>query len=103
MVASCAATFYFAASEMTSLLIIMLRFYKQWLSPLVHALGGPGCGCRFEPTCSAYFAEALQEHGLVQGAAMGIARICRCHPWGGCGYDPVPSAFKPTPHTSSIH
>lgn len=46
--------------------------------------------CRFQPTCSSYFIEALKIHGLFLGSYLGTKRIARCHPWGKNGYDPVP-------------
>lgn len=61
-----------------------LRAYKLTLSPLI------GQGCRFRPTCSEYAAEALIAHGPARGTALAAKRVCRCHPWGGSGYDPVP-------------
>src|SRR5207302_2897540 len=63
-----------------------LRGYKLLISPMLHALtGGPGSGCRFEPSCSVYFLEAVETHGVLKGAWLGAKRIGRCHPWGGCG------------------
>jgi putative membrane protein insertion efficiency factor len=47
--------------------------------------------CRFEPSCSAYAIEALRTHGAVRGSALAAWRVARCNPWGGCGYDPVPT------------
>jgi len=94
MVASCPPTFYFAASPMISLFIFLIRIYQRAASPVLQVVCGPGCGCRFEPTCSEYFIQALRGHGLLKGLGLGIGRIARCHPWGGCGYDPVPSALK---------
>ena len=49
-----------------------------------------GRQCRYLPTCSAYADEAIRRHGAYAGTFMAMARICRCHPWGGNGYDPVP-------------
>lgn len=49
--------------------------------------------CRFSPSCSHYGIEALRRHGLLAGLWLTAARIARCHPWGGCGHDPVPSEF----------
>ena len=63
---------------------LALRAYKLTLSPLI------GRSCRFYPSCSEYAAEALVIHGPVRGAAMAFVRVCRCNPWGGSGYDPVP-------------
>jgi uncharacterized protein len=53
-------------------------------------LFGATGGCRYTPTCSTYAMEALREHGTVAGTVLAAKRICRCHPWGGCGHDPVP-------------
>ena len=61
-----------------------LRAYKLTLSPLI------GRGCRYVPTCSEYAAEALIVHGPARGALLAAGRVCRCHPWGGHGFDPVP-------------
>ena len=71
-------------------LILPVRFYQRCLSKPLHAVCGPMSGCRFKTSCSAYFIEAVEVHGAFKGAALGIWRILRCNPWGGCGYDPVP-------------
>ncbi|MEO6340669.1 MAG: membrane protein insertion efficiency factor YidD [Caulobacteraceae bacterium] len=63
-----------------------LRAYKLTLSPLI------GRGCRFLPTCSEYAAQALIDHGPWRGSLLAARRLCRCHPFGGSGYDPVPPA-----------
>ena len=74
-------------------LILALRAYRFALSPILAALFAPlGFGCRFTPTCSRYALEALQRHGAGKGAALAARRLCRCHPWGGSGHDPVPGA-----------
>ncbi len=46
--------------------------------------------CRFDPTCSLYALEALHAWGAARGGWLALRRVCRCHPWGGWGYDPVP-------------
>lgn len=46
--------------------------------------------CRFVPSCSTYTLEAVETHGAMRGTALAVRRVCRCHPWGGHGFDPVP-------------
>lgn len=64
----------------------LIRTYQVTLSALI------GRQCRYLPTCSTYTDEAIQRHGLWAGGWIGAARICRCHPWGASGFDPVPVA-----------
>ncbi|TVR49177.1 MAG: membrane protein insertion efficiency factor YidD [Puniceicoccaceae bacterium] len=68
----------------------LVRLYQLTLSPALHALFGPGSGCRFSPTCSAYAREALRVHGFFRGGWLTLRRILRCHPWSHGGCDPVP-------------
>jgi hypothetical protein len=63
---------------------LLIRTYQVTLSALI------GRQCRFFPSCSEFADEAIERHGLWAGGWMGLARICRCHPWGGSGIDPVP-------------
>ena len=74
-----------------AILIFLIRVYQRVLSPVKMAIFGPPGACRFSPSCSEYAAEALRAHGVLKGCALSARRICRCHPWGGCGYDPVPA------------
>lgn len=75
-------------------LLWVIRLYRWVLSPAKLFLFGPGAGCRFTPSCSAYAAEAVAGHGAVRGGALAARRVCRCHPWGGFGYDPVPPVIQ---------
>ncbi len=65
------------------------RAYKLTLSPWF------GQHCRFLPTCSDYAADALITHGPLRGGYLTARRLCRCHPFGGSGYDPVPPRAAP--------
>ncbi len=65
-------------------LILIIRGYQLWVSPLLPA------ACRYYPTCSTYAIEALEKHGPVTGSWLALRRIARCHPFRAGGYDPVP-------------
>lgn len=67
-----------------SLLVGTVRAYRLLLKPWI------GNSCRFEPSCSAYALQALQQHGALRGAALTGWRLLRCHPWCQGGCDPVP-------------
>ena len=57
-----------------------------------HVMAGKSSPCRFAPSCSSYALEALASHGVLRGGWLAVLRLCRCHPWGGCGEDPIPPA-----------
>jgi putative membrane protein insertion efficiency factor len=88
---------------MLLLMRLFIRGYQLIVSPVLSFLGGPGSGCRFQPSCSNYFLEALEAHGFLRGTSLGLRRIGRCHPWGGHGHDPVPPKNKRGPQSDVPH
>ena len=59
---------------LNTLFIIIIKFYKYLISPLL------GHRCRFLPTCSDYCIESVQTFGFVKGLRLSIKRILKCHP-----------------------
>ena len=73
---------------MKIILLGLIRFYQLTLSAFI------GRRCRYLPTCSEYAGDAIRQHGAARGVALGFARMCRCHPWGQSGFDPVPEIYE---------
>ena len=69
--------------------IYLIKFYQYFISPVL------GNRCRFLPTCSEYFIESLETHGLIKGSYFGFKRVFSCHPLkilgGKSGLDFVPA------------
>jgi putative membrane protein insertion efficiency factor len=57
------------------LFILPIKFYRYFISPLFPP------SCRFNPTCSKYAIESIEEFGAFQGSILAIKRISKCHPW----------------------
>ncbi|MGI8662203.1 MAG: membrane protein insertion efficiency factor YidD [Acidimicrobiales bacterium] len=68
----------------TRCLLIVVRLYRR----LTAHRPSP---CRFDPSCSAYALDAIEHHGALRGTRLTVRRLARCHPWGGQGWDPVPT------------
>ncbi|MDR1069635.1 MAG: membrane protein insertion efficiency factor YidD [Gracilibacteraceae bacterium] len=68
---------------MKILLIALIKGYRKFISPLFPPT------CRFYPTCSAYFIQALEKYGFFKGTFLGIKRILKCNPLFPGGYDPL--------------
>ena len=77
---------------MSNFLILIIKFYKYFISPYFHS------NCRYLPTCSEYFIDSLKLNGIIKGSLLGIKRILRCHPikflGGNSGFDPAPDLRK---------
>jgi len=79
---------------MTKIFIFIIKIYQYFISPLL------GSRCRFLPTCSEYFIEALKTQGITIGTKLGVKRILKCHPFrklgGNHGLDfvPIPKSKK---------
>ena len=75
-----------------NILIKVINLYKLIISPYL------GNNCRYQPTCSQYFIDSLNEYGVLKGILMGTKRILKCHPvkflGGGEGFDPVKKKGK---------
>ncbi|MDC1527759.1 membrane protein insertion efficiency factor YidD [Gammaproteobacteria bacterium] len=69
---------------MVKILTSLAHFYQRFLSPLF------GPHCRFYPSCSSYFIQAIETHGAVKGLWLSLRRISRCHPFNEGGLDLVP-------------
>lgn len=72
------------------ILLYLIHFYQITLSPDHGPLKAvfPHGVCRYQPTCSTYMAQAIEQYGFL-GVGMGLKRVARCHPFHAGGYDPV--------------
>jgi uncharacterized protein len=61
----------------------VIAVYQSAIGPMM------GKNCRFVPSCSDYFKEAIETYGPTKGAILIAWRLLRCNPAGGSGYDPV--------------
>lgn len=84
----------FGEAIVRGILLTGVLGYRWALSPLKTYLLGATARCRFTPSCSQYALTALQRHGAWIGTSLATRRICRCHPWGGHGWDPVPESTR---------
>ena len=67
----------------------LILIYRYTVSSIM------GRQCRYLPTCSEYADEAFKRHGFWAGGWMTLARVQRCRPGGGDGFDPVPEGLRP--------
>ena len=65
--------------------LALIRVYKIVLSPLFAG------SCRYTPGCADYMSESISRFGFIRGGWLGTKRLCKCHPLGGHGFDPVPT------------
>ncbi len=71
------------------ILIIFIKFYRILISPLFQN------SCRFEPSCSVYCIECLENYNLFKALSKSAIRIIKCNPWfGKGGFDPVKEEKK---------
>lgn len=82
-------------------LLGLIRLYQRAVSPVLPALFGPACGCRFSPTCSHYAAEAVRTHGALAGAWLAARRLLKCTPLHPGGLDAVPLR-RPAPRCERV-
>lgn len=68
---------------LAAVLIALVRVYQYTLGTILPR------SCRFDPSCSQYFIDAVRKHGPIRGAWRGACRIARCHPWSEGGHDPA--------------
>lgn len=87
-------------SRARRLAVTPIRAYQRVLSPALPRR------CKYEPTCSTYAAQAIEEFGILRGVVLGCWRVLRCNPWSHGGHDPVEaqrlfrSRGSNTPHRS---
>ncbi|GAA0726643.1 membrane protein insertion efficiency factor YidD [Clostridium malenominatum] len=68
---------------MKKLLILLINFYRNYISPLKRP------SCKFYPTCSQYALDAIEKYGAIKGTFLAFIRVLRCNPFSKGGYDPV--------------
>ena len=82
---------------MKRLALMPISAYQRWISPLFPRR------CRYEPTCSAYAAQAVRRFGFLRGSVLAAWRLLRCNPFSHGGFDPVHAQRVFTPRTPAAH
>ena len=70
-----------------ALALAPIRFYQRFISPALPR------SCKYEPTCSRYAVQTIEEFGILRGLVLASWRLLRCNPFSHGGFDPVPERF----------
>jgi putative membrane protein insertion efficiency factor len=70
-------------SRVRRLVLAPIRGYQRFVSPALPRR------CKYEPTCSRYATQAIEQYGILRGLVLAAWRLLRCNPWSHGGYDPV--------------
>lgn len=71
---------------MRTVLKFIIYLYRITLAPILNRFSS----CRYEPSCSHFMEDAVEEYGFMKGFTMGIRRVLSCHPFSNRPiYDPV--------------
>lgn len=83
-------------SAIRAVLLAPIHAYRRFVSPLLPPR------CKYEPSCSHYAAQAVQEYGILRGLILAGWRLLRCNPWSHGGFDPVHEqrVFRPRRSTA---
>lgn len=68
---------------MRRILVGLIHGYRYIISPWLCP------ACRFDPTCSRYAIDAINQHGCLRGLGLAVFRLLKCHPFHAGGFDPV--------------
>ena len=83
-------------SPASRIALVLIRVYKIVLSPLFAG------SCRYTPGCADYMSESISRFGFLRGGWLGTKRLCKCHPLGGHGFDPVPTDLSHREHREIV-
>lgn len=72
-----------AGARLARLIARLIRFYQKYVSMRLTP------SCRYYPSCSRYFLEAVDIYGIIRGSWKGFRRTLHCNPFFPGGYDPV--------------
>ena len=72
-----------AGAALRGVAVAPIRLYQRLISPALPRR------CRYEPTCSRYAVQAVEDYGILRGLVLAVWRLLRCNPWSLGGYDPV--------------
>jgi len=79
-------------SKTRKIVLFLIRFYQRYLSfdcGFFKRLFLTGKTCRFTPSCSEYFYQAVFRYGIITGSLKGVKRVIKCNPWNDGGDDPL--------------
>ena len=79
------------STVLVKMVLLLVRVYQLFFSPLKQVFFGAACSCRFQPSCSCYAYTAFLRFGFGKGLWLTLCRVLRCHPWYPGGFDPPPS------------
>lgn len=82
----------FIVAVLKLVVLRLIRFYQYALLGRGGYFGFLIFSCKFQPTCSDYCYDAINEFGFLKGIKLSARRILRCNPCSVGGVDELPDS-----------